>query len=214
MFTAPLPRCPVTAACVAHADAMAAPMTAAGPAQLERDATRTTARVAEAVAHATAALLEGDRDAVDIVGARRCVIDLECRAIEDAAFAGGHDVGTVVVALRAAADLSAAAGLAHAIAGAVRRVPPHTLTPRVRGLLARIGDEARHLLAGGPRYACEPGAAVLDDLHRRLLAELFTGTVPLAVAVELTLVGRHYERLGAHAVAAADEVAALSRTGR
>lgn len=214
MFTARLPARPAIAARVAHADAMAAPMTTAGPAQLEQDVTRTTARVTETVAHATAALLEGDGDAVDIVGARRCVIDLECRAIEDAALAGGHDVDIVVVALRAAADLSAAAGLAHAIAGAVRRVPAHTLTPRVRGLLGRIGDEARHLLVGGSRHACEPGAAVLDDLHRRLLAELFTGTVPLATAVELTLVGRHYERLGAHAVAAADGLAALSRTGR
>jgi phosphate transport system protein len=40
----------------------------------------------------------------------------------------------------------------------------------------------------------------LDDLHVRLTSELAGGSMPLAVAIEMGLIARFYERLGDHAV--------------
>ena len=39
----------------------------------------------------------------------------------------------------------------------------------------------------------------LDDLHTQFIAELAAGASPIAVAMEMALVGRFYERLGDHA---------------
>jgi phosphate uptake regulator len=179
-------------------------------ARLGTNALHATAEVAEAVARATAALLDGDRELAEIVAARHRVIELDCRAMQDPV--DGDDVAVAVVASRIGAELAAASALARDIAGSVPRVPAASLPPRVRGLLGRIGAETRHLVLGLP--VCEPSTAVVDDLHRRLLAELFAGTVPVATAVELTVVGRRYERLAAHAIAVAADVRTVTRTGR
>jgi hypothetical protein len=184
--------------------------TDARQARLGTDALRATAEVAEAVARATAALLDGDRELADVVAARHTMIEFDCRAMQDVV--DGDDVAAAVVASHLGAELGAASALARDIAGAACRVPAASLPPRVRGLLGRIGAETRHLVLGLP--ACEPTTAVVDDLHRRLLAELFAGTVPVATAVELTLVGRRYERLAAHALAVAADVRTVTRSGR
>jgi phosphate transport system protein len=53
-----------------------------------------------------------------------------------------------------------------------------------------------------PEVAAELDTAddQLDDLHDRLVAELGRADIPLADALQTTLVGRFYERLGDHAV--------------
>jgi hypothetical protein len=179
-------------------------------ARLGTDALHASAEVAEAVARATAALLDGDRELADVVAARHLVIELDCRSMQDVV--DTDDVAAAVIASRIGSELAAASALARDIAGSVPRVPAASLPARVRGLLGRIGAETRHLVLGLP--ACEPSTAVVDDLHRRLLAELFAGTVPVATAVELTVVGRRYERLAAHAIAVAADVRTVTRTGR
>ena len=190
---------------------MSAPTaTDAHQARLGTEALHAAAEVAEAVARATAALLDGDRELADVVAARHSVIELDCRAMQDVV--DSDDVAVAVVASRIGAELAAASALARDIAGSVTRVSAASLPPRVRGLLGRIGAETRHLVLGLP--ACEPSTAVVDDLHRRLLAELFAGTVPVGTAVELTVVGRRYERLAAHALAVAGDVRTITRTGR
>ena len=50
----------------------------------------------------------------------------------------------------------------------------------------------------------------MDELHSSLLAELASGRMALPVAMEMTLVGRFYERLGDHAVNIARRVAYLA----
>ena len=50
----------------------------------------------------------------------------------------------------------------------------------------------------------------LDALHVELTAELAAGETSLAVAIEMGLVGRFYERLGDHAVNVAGQVRYLA----
>ena len=52
----------------------------------------------------------------------------------------------------------------------------------------------------------------LDGLHAALLAELASGKMSLPVAMEMTLVGRFYERLGDHAVNVARRVVYMTGT--
>jgi phosphate transport system protein len=53
----------------------------------------------------------------------------------------------------------------------------------------------------------------MDDLHASLIAELASGRMALPVTMEMTLVARDYERLGAHAVNIARRVVYLAGPG-
>ena len=50
----------------------------------------------------------------------------------------------------------------------------------------------------------------MDDLHSSLIAELASGQMAVPVAMEMALVARDYERLGAHAVNIARRVVYLA----
>jgi phosphate transport system protein len=50
----------------------------------------------------------------------------------------------------------------------------------------------------------------MDELHTSLIAELAAGGMALPVIMEMTLVARDYERLGAHAVNIARRVVYLA----
>jgi len=50
----------------------------------------------------------------------------------------------------------------------------------------------------------------MDDLHAGLVAELASGQMAIPVTMEMTLVARFYERLGAHAVNIARRVIYLA----
>jgi phosphate transport system protein len=52
----------------------------------------------------------------------------------------------------------------------------------------------------------------LDELHASLIAELAAGQTSVPVAMEMALVARDYERLGAHAVNIARRVVYLAGT--
>jgi phosphate transport system protein len=94
------------------------------------------------------------------------------------------------------------------------------LSPRSRGLVEHMG----HLASGMWRTAADSwyqrdqsAAAVLrerddemDDLHASLIAELASGRMTVPVTMEMTLVGRFYERLGDHAVNIARRVVYLA----
>jgi hypothetical protein len=54
----------------------------------------------------------------------------------------------------------------------------------------------------------------MDDLHASLTAELASGRMTLPVTMEMTLVARLYERLGAHAVNVARRVIYLAGSGQ
>jgi phosphate transport system protein len=94
------------------------------------------------------------------------------------------------------------------------------LTPRARGLVARMGELATDMWrqAADSWYQRDRAAAAalserdegLDELHGSLIAELAAGPTAVPVAMEMALVARDYERLGAHAVNIARRVVYLA----
>ena len=195
-------------------------------ADVEKDVVRTAARVCESIAQATEAVLDSDAGMATAVGDSDVVVARACREAEARIYAliacqqpSAGDLRALMTVLRLLPDLGRASALARNIAEASRRVPGYALPPRLRGLVAQMGAEAQQLCTAAIDAWTDrdPVAAarlaeldqVLDDLHRRFLAELFAGVVPLRTTVELTLVARYFERIGDHAVAIGDHVVQL-----
>ena len=94
------------------------------------------------------------------------------------------------------------------------------LSPRSRGLVQRMGETATKMWNGSAKalHQRDPTAAEalderdddLDGLHAALLVELASGKMSVPVVMEMTLVGRYYERLGDHCVNIARRVAYLA----
>ncbi|MFD8250359.1 phosphate signaling complex protein PhoU [Nocardia sp. NPDC059691] len=119
----------------------------------------------------------------------------------------------VVTALQLVDDLTRMSALTEHIADAARRRHPADVVPEpVRDLMTHMGAAAVDLAdaAVGVLTTADPGDAAdldarddtMDDLHRALLAAILAegwdnGT---AAAVDVTLLGRYYERFGDHAV--------------
>jgi phosphate transport system protein len=94
------------------------------------------------------------------------------------------------------------------------------LSPRCRGLVQRMGETATDMWnqAANAWHQRDQEAAELleerdddlDSLHGALLAELAAGKMSVPVVMDMTLVGRFYERLGDHSVNIARRVAYLA----
>lgn len=124
----------------------------------------------------------------------------------------GEELRQVVTAIQMVGDLARMGGLAQHVANVARRRHPNPLPEHVVPLISRIGEAGADLTNG----ACEvlrtadPGLAValterdeiLDGLHRELLDTLTKGkwSGDIATVVDITLLGRFYERFGDHAV--------------
>jgi len=94
------------------------------------------------------------------------------------------------------------------------------LSPRARGIVERMGTVAADMWreAADCWYKRDRAAAVaieerddeMDQLYSSLIAELASGSMPLPVTMEMTLVARFYERIGDHAVTIARRVVYLA----
>ena len=94
------------------------------------------------------------------------------------------------------------------------------LSPRCRGLTERIGSLVTDMWrqATDSWYRRDNSVAAmlgerieeLGELHASLVGELASGSMSLPVAMEMTLVGRFYTRLGDHAVNIARRVIYLA----
>ena len=84
------------------------------------------------------------------------------------------------------------------------------MSPRSRGLVERMGEVAARIWRAATDAVLD-GARVptdliediddeLDDLHVTLAGELVSGSMPVAVAVEVAMIARFYERFGDHCV--------------
>ncbi len=118
----------------------------------------------------------------------------------------------VVSAIQMVGDLARMGGLARHVAEVSRRRHPQALPADIVPLVARIGQVAGELIdaAGVVLHGADPDRAaaleehddILDDLHRQLLDRLaspeWTGNT--ATVIDVTLLGRYYERIGDHAV--------------
>ena len=173
--------------------------------------------VAEGVAGATDSLLAGDVEAARrLISRDRQVDDLyhDIEVIVQRRFALqtplAKDLRYFLTVLRIVPELERSGDLVEHIAQRAARNLGTELSPRLRGLIERMGSVAAEVWrAAATAYVEHDGQTVdrlrsrddeLDSLHVALMTEIATAGLPMAVSIDLVLVGRFYERLGDHAV--------------
>jgi phosphate transport system protein len=124
------------------------------------------------------------------------------------------DLRGLITAVRMVSEIERSGDLVVNIAKGARRIYGTEYTPRLRGLISGMGDEAARLFRLAIDSYADGDAAMaaalddlddrLDDLHREYIAEIFeasqAGAFEVQAAVQLALIGRYYERIGDHAV--------------
>jgi phosphate transport system protein len=173
-----------------------------------------------AMEHATQALLQADLMLAEQVIAEHDRITALGARVEESAFmllalqapvAG--DLRAVISSLKNVADVERMSALALHVAKITRRRHPmHALREEVNGYFAEMGQLAVELgnsaqevvLSGDPRRAAELEHEddAMDELHRHLFTVLMDREWKhgVAAAVDVTLLGRFYERFADHAV--------------
>jgi len=130
------------------------------------------------------------------------------------------DLRMLVTVLRVIHELERIGDLMTKVAKATRRLYPHEIEPKLRGLIDRMRDQAAAQLrlaieAFADRDVARAAAlADMDDVMDELQKELFQAILSvrdpddstLQHAVQIALVGRFYERAGDHAANVADRV--------
>ena len=197
---------------------------------LADDLVRLTLMVETAMGRATAALLEPDALlAQRVVGDQQAVLELrdeiDQRALELTArqqpVAG--DLRVIVAALRMAGDLERMGVLARHVAQlAGQHVARPPVPEELREIVKRMGTVAEQITAATRRaLAVRDWRSALelersDDEMDRLLEALYRrmlhGSWPYGIetAMDVTLLGRYYERYADHAVAVARRVVYLA----
>jgi phosphate transport system protein len=183
-------------------------------------------QVATAMERATRALLEVDLHLAEQVIAEDLRIDDLRIAAEEKAFAMlalqspvATDLRLVIAAIHGAGDIERMGDLALHVAQAARRRHPQPVLPsEVAGYFAEmgtIGVELARKAADVIRTRDVTMAATLeadddamDDLHRHIFSVLMAPSWAHGVgpAVDITLLGRFYERYADHAVTVARRV--------
>ena len=182
--------------------------------------------VAVAVDDATSALLDADLSLAEKVisgdaGIDRLRDDLDARALDLLARQQpvAVDLRMVITSLKAAADLERMGDLALHVAKVARmRYPASAVPDEVRGTIREMGqvalsivEKTRQVLEGQDISLAEQLEReddAMDALHRRLFAHLLSGewTHGMEPAIDITLIGRYYERYADHAVSVARQV--------
>jgi phosphate transport system protein len=180
----------------------------------------------EAMKKATTALLEGDLDLAEEVISSDTDIDALRTSAEEQAFGllalqapVAGDLRSVIAAIHSAGDLERMGDLALHVAKAARRRHPDLVLPQeVAPYFAEMGRVALDLAQDARRvllerdielaFTMESDDDAMDDLHRHLFTVMMNHDWPhgVAPAVDVTLLGRFYERFADHAVAVARRV--------
>jgi phosphate transport system protein len=183
-------------------------------------------QVADALEKATKALLEADLQLAEEVIAGDMLVDETRSTAEERAFAllalqapVATDLRIVVSAIHGAGDIERMGDLALHVAQAARRRHPQPVLPtEVAPYFAEMGrigvDLARKAGAMirtrdlAQATAMESEDDAMDDLHRHLFTVLMDRSWSHGVgpAVDITLLGRFYERYADHAVAVARRI--------
>lgn len=189
--------------------------------EIKADVIKLAARVGEQVSRATQSILDGDLELVDAVydehhRVKDDSFDIEQRCYQ--VFATQQplavDLRTLLAVMRILHEIQLTDNLMRNVARATRRLYPRELPPRVRGILERMGAQAGvqlHLAidAFAENDAAAAGALpdmddTMDDLQKDLFRAIFAEGAPdessLQKAVQITFVGRDYERAADHAV--------------
>jgi phosphate transport system protein len=192
--------------------------------ELRIDVIRLAALTTEAIGAGTQAFLDADLTAAEQVIENDDDIDDLTHAIEDNCYQllarqqpMATDLRTVIAVLRIVHELERSADLMVNVAKTTRRLYPHSLDPKLRGIIQRMGEQAgtQTRVALDAFADSDPSAAyaladmddTMDDLTKSLFRHVLAGAGPGAddegnvlLAVQLALVGRHYERIADHAV--------------
>ena len=174
----------------------------------------------QAMQDATQALLAADAALAErVIGGHDEMMSNVVRAEQDAftllalQAPVATDLRVVVASLRNVADADRMGALAMHVAKIVRRRhPAHAIPEEVNSLFAEmgriavdLGNAAKDVVqSGDPRKAAQldHDDDAMDDLHRQLFGVLMDPEwkYGVAAAVDVTLLGRYYERFADHAV--------------
>ncbi|HET7523991.1 MAG TPA: DUF47 family protein [Acidimicrobiales bacterium] len=184
------------------------------------------ASIIEGVSRATAALLDQDEESADRVITDDHTIDARCDEliglIKDRLSAGdmgADELEDLVALLQLVPELERSADLAEHIAQRTLQGLGGNISPRSRGLIQSMCDAAVKMWQLTSRaytqrsrdasFRISEADDELDQLCVNLLSEGIAGGVDPAVAAELALLARFYERLGDHAVNVAKRISAM-----
>jgi phosphate transport system protein len=182
--------------------------------------------VTGAVGGATAALLASDRAAAQETCDQDAAIDqlrndiehlVQLEFLRQSPMA--KDMRYLLSVMRVVPELERSGDLAGHIARRALAGLASRLTPEVQGFLRDMGATSIEMWQAATAAWSErdAGAAVridttddrLDDLHDQLLDALLRGDLERDDALQATLVGRFYERLGDHAVHISERIGYL-----
>jgi phosphate transport system protein len=186
-------------------------------------------QVGSAMSRATTALLDADLQLAEQVISADEAVDARYREVEARAFdvlarqqPVASDLRVLVTSLRMVADLERMGDNAsHVAKVARRRYPSSAVPPALRATVLKMGHAAEEIVAkagsviAGRDLALaaqlEKDDDVMDELHRQLFTAILDDRWDDGVeaAIDITLVGRHYERFADHAVSVARRVVYL-----
>lgn len=193
------------------------------------DLVNLTARVRQAVADATTALLTADLSLAESVIEHDATIDEMVEIVEEHSFRilatqqpVATDLRQIVASLRMLTDLARTGDLAVHIAKVARmRVPdvavPDQLKPTIEDM-AKLADKMMDRASRSVAHRDVDAAVALedtDDKMDKLRKDLFRWILGdswehgVESAIDLALLGRYYERVGDHAVSMARRVVYL-----
>ena len=182
---------------------------------------RLAASVIEAIPRATTVLLNGDLEGAnaliqfdDEIDAVSLELEERCYQILALQAPVARDLREVVSVVKMIAEIERSADLAVNICKAARRIYGHELNPKLRGLIAKMGEQAEQLWEAALESFEEGDAAkaaaiddmdsYLDSLQRDFVQAVLEShtddSIDLQVAIQLAVVARFYERIGDHAV--------------
>lgn len=188
---------------------------------------RLAAMVTELIPRATAILLEGDLEGAEALIRGDAEIDARCVELEEHCIRilalqapVATELRQVVALLKMIGEVERSADLAGSICKVSRRIYGHSLNPKLRGIIGRMGEQAQQLWIAAIDAFVEndeaKAAAVvdmdafLDALQKQFIQAIFEthahSAVDLQVAMQLAYVARFYERIGDHAVNIAERV--------
>jgi phosphate transport system protein len=189
---------------------------------------RLSATVTEDILRATDILLTQDLDEAERMIVADDEVDATCVDVEKRCYRllalqapVASDLRELVAALRIIAEIERSGDLAVNICRTARRLYGHSLPPRIRGLIRRMGAQASRLFRETSeaylnndafRAAAIPDMDdLLDDLQRQFVVAIFDTPdgIDLSTAMQLAMLARFYERLGDHAVTIGERVAYL-----
>jgi phosphate transport system protein len=185
-----------------------------------------SALVSDAVTRATHALLNADiKEAEEVIASDDRIDDiqheLDARIIDIIARQQpvASDLRALVTALRMSADLERMGDMAHHIAKITRlRHPNSAVPPELLSTIEEMGRVARLISdkVGGVINSRDVDTALevekdddeMDRLHRKLFTTLMDDSWSHGTesAIDITLIGRYYERYADHAVSVARRV--------